>query len=77
MNYFRGKIKADVIEQNAKKGGNMKITMKDIEALEGAVADEIEPFIIDGKCYDIGGASRNIIDLFTLFLTDHDIELTE
>ena len=55
----------------------MKITIKDIGALESGVADELEPFIIDGKCYDIGGASRNIIDLFTLFLTDHDIELTK
>ena len=53
------------------------ISIQDLEVLEDAVADEIEPFIIDGKCFDIGGASRNIIDLFTLFLTDHNIELTK
>ena len=55
----------------------MKITMKDIEALEDAVGDTIDGFIVAGECVDIGGASRNITDLFTLFLTDHNIELTE
>lgn len=72
MTTMKDKIWADCEQAKAKRGYIMQIPYKEIEGLEAQVVAEIENTYLD-----TGGASRNIVDLFCLWLKDHDIELTK
>ena len=58
----------------------MKIKLKDLTDLEDAIVDEINynHNEFPGGCeLKTDKASSNIIDLFTIFLTDRGVELTK
>ena len=67
-------------EAKARKGKPMKIPINELKDLEDAVSSEINynHHEFPGGCeMKTDKASSNIIDLFSQFLEEHNIELTK